>query len=130
MVGVVGQPDARLGEVPCAYVELLKGANATTTELIEHAKQSIGEKAAIPKELELVEEMPKTPVGKVFKPELRKLAIKRVYNEVLEKSEINVSIKEVVDHPKKGLTAVVSGPDKNNADQIGKQLNKFIYSWE
>ena len=24
MVGVIGQPDARVGEIPCAYVELIK----------------------------------------------------------------------------------------------------------
>jgi len=130
MVGVVGQPDARLGEVPCAFVELIKGSDVQPEELIEHAKNNIGEKAAIPKHLELLVEMPKTPIGKVFKPDLRRIAIKRIYNEVLEKSDISVSVEEVIDHPKNGLTAIISGNDKNNSYEIGKLLNKFIYSWE
>ena len=130
MVGVVGQPDARLGEVPCAFVELIKGSDVQPEELIEHAKNNIGEKAAIPKHLELLVEMPKTPIGKVFKPDLRRIAIKRIYNEVLEKSDISVSVKKVIDHPKNGLTAIISGNDKNNSYEIGKLLNKFIYSWE
>jgi acyl-coenzyme A synthetase/AMP-(fatty) acid ligase len=130
MVGVVGQPDARLGEVPCAFVELIKGANATSKELIKYAADNIGERAAIPKELDLVDEMPKTPVGKVFKPELRKRAIKRIYNEVLVKSGLDAEVGEVIDHTKNGLTAIIKGPAANNKDQIGRVLNKFIYSWE
>ena len=59
MVGVVGQPDARLGEVPCAYVELV-GEHLEVSDLLEHAKNNIGEKAAIPKNVDIVEEMPKT----------------------------------------------------------------------
>ena len=80
MVGVIGQPDARAGELPCAYVELIKGSEVPVDELIKHAEDNIGEKAAVPKYLELVDEMPKTPIGKIFKPELRKRAITRVYN--------------------------------------------------
>ena len=116
--------------MPCAFVELIKGSEVDSKELLEHAKKNIGEKAAIPKELDLLAEMPKTPIGKVFKPDLRKMAIKRIYNEVLEKSDLDVNIEKVIDHPKKGLTAVVSGPDKIKTDQVGNLLNKFIYSWE
>ncbi len=130
MVGVVGQPDARVGEVPCAFVELIKESDVQVDELIEHAKNNIGEKAAIPKHIELLDEMPKTPIGKVFKPDLRKEAITRVYNEVLKKSDLNVIVDKVIDHPKNGLTAIISGADKHQSEQVGKLLNKFIYSWE
>ena len=59
MAGVIGQPDARVGELPCAYVELIKGSDVSEAELIKHSEENIGEKAAVPKYLELVEEMPK-----------------------------------------------------------------------
>ena len=85
---------------------------------------------AIPKHIDLLEEMPKTPIGKVFKPDLRKIAIARVYNEVLKKSDLTVIVEKVIDHPKNGLTAVISGSDKGKSEQLGKLLNKFIYSWE
>ena len=130
MAGVIGQPDARVGELPCAYVELIKGSEATVNELIKHAEDNIGEKAAVPKHLELVNEMPKTPVGKIFKPELRKRAITRVYNEALEKAELSSRVKEVIDHPKKGLTAIVAKNGVNDPKHIGKVLDKFIFKWD
>jgi fatty-acyl-CoA synthase len=36
LVQVVGAPDARYIEVPCAFVELISGASATEQELIDH----------------------------------------------------------------------------------------------
>ena len=130
MVGVIGQPDSRVGEMPCAYVELIKGSEVVTEELIKHVEENIGEKAAIPKHFDIVDEMPKTPIGKIFKPELRKRAIKRVYNEALKKSELDARVQEVIDHPNKGLTAVIAKNGVNDTKQIGKVLDKFIFSWE
>ena len=130
MVGVIGQPDARLGEMPCAYVELIKGSEVTKEDLIKHVENNIGEKAAIPKHFDIVEEMPKTPIGKIYKPELRKRAITRVYNEALEKSGLSARVQEVIDHPNKGLTAVIAKNTVKDAKQIGKVLDKFIFSWE
>ena len=130
MAGVIGQPDGRVGELPCAYVELIKGSDVSEAELIKHAENNIGEKAAVPKYLELVEEMPKTPIGKIFKPELRKRAITRVYNEALEKAGLPARVQEVIDHPKMGLTAMVAKNGANDTKQIGKILDKFIFKWE
>jgi acyl-CoA synthetase (AMP-forming)/AMP-acid ligase II len=36
-VGAIGQPDAHAGEVPCAYVELVAGAEASAEELLQYA---------------------------------------------------------------------------------------------
>ena len=130
MVGVIGQPDARVGELPCAYVELIKGSETSVIELIKHAEDNIGEKAAVPKYLDLVDEMPKTPVGKIFKPELRKRAITRVYDEALEKAGLTSRVQEVIDHPKKGLTAIIERNGINDPKQIGKVLDKFIFKWD
>ena len=130
MAGVIGQPDARVGELPCAYVELIKGSDVSEAELTKHSEENIGEKAAVPKYLELVEEMPKTPIGKIFKPELRKRAITRVYNQALEKAGLPARVQEVVDHPKMGLTAIVTKNGVNDTKQIGKILDNFIYKWE
>ena len=74
--------------------------------------------------------MPKTPVGKIFKPELRKRAITRVYNEALEKVGLSSRVQEVIDHPKKGLTAIIKKNGINDPKQIGKVLDKFIFKWE
>ncbi|MDO5706381.1 MAG: acyl-CoA synthetase, partial [Paracoccus sp. (in: a-proteobacteria)] len=76
--GAIGQPDAFSGELPCVYVELVQGATATEDDLMAHARANIHERAAIPKHLEILPELPKTAVGKIFKPDLRKRAIRRV----------------------------------------------------
>ena len=98
--------------------------------MIKHAEDNIGEKAAVPKYLEVVDEIPKTPIGKIFKPELRKRAITRVYNEALEKAELASRVQEVIDHPKKGLTAIIAKNGVNDTKQIGKILDKFIFKWD
>lgn len=112
--GAIGQPDAHSGEVPCAYVELVKGGEVSTDELMEHARKHIHERAAYPKYLEVLPELPKTAVGKVFKPDLRKSAIKRVYTEAL--AGTGAEVVEVIDDKKLGLTARLSrGPSTYEA---------------
>ncbi|MFN3616037.1 MAG: acyl-CoA synthetase, partial [Rubrimonas sp.] len=66
--GAIGQPDAHSGETPCAYVELRAGATVTAEELKAFAAERVGERAARPVHVEILDELPKTAVGKVFKP--------------------------------------------------------------
>jgi len=70
-VGAIGQPDAFAGELPCAYVELVADAEVTNEELMEHARANIHERAAVPKHLEVMDELPKTAVGKILRRRLR-----------------------------------------------------------
>ena len=51
----------------------------TPEELMGFVSEKISERAAMPKYIEILDEMPKTAVGKVFKPDLRRSAITRVY---------------------------------------------------
>ena len=91
--GAIGQPDEHAGEVPCAYVELVEGADVTEAELLEFAKAHIHERAAHPKHLEVLAELPKTAVGKIFKPDLRKRAITRIFDSKL--SHLGAAVQEV-----------------------------------
>ena len=69
---VVAQPDARWGEVPCAFVELKEGAQATREELIAHCRQHLaGFKA--PKNI-VFGPLPRTSTGKIQKFVLRQQA--------------------------------------------------------
>lgn len=127
-VGAIGQPDAHAGEIPCAYVELVEGASATPEELLEFAKVKVTERAAHPKYIEILDELPKTAVGKVFKPALRKSAITRIYNGALDKAGVDAQVVSVLDDKKRGLVAQVSGGADDAA--ITGVLGSFINQWE
>jgi acyl-CoA synthetase len=71
-VAVVAAPDPRLGEHGCAFVRLRPGARSLSLEdLREHLARSGMAKQKWPEELRVVEELPRTPSGKVKKFELR-----------------------------------------------------------
>jgi fatty-acyl-CoA synthase len=70
LAAAVGRPDARLGEMPVAYVQLKREATSSEEELLAFAHAQIGERAAIPKRIHIVADLPTTAVGKIFKPVL------------------------------------------------------------
>ena len=129
-VGAIGQPDAHAGELPCAYVELVKGASATVEDLMAYAAKHISERAAVPKHLEILSELPKTAVGKVFKPDLRRMAITRTYDAALAGAGIPARVSAVIEDKKRGLVAQLqkSGPVEDAA--VGTILGQFSNPWE
>ena len=78
LCAAVGAPDAYAGELPVAFVTLLPGAAATADELLAFAAKGVDEAPARPKTVTILERMPMTNVGKIYKPELRALAAKSV----------------------------------------------------
>ncbi|HSH91298.1 MAG TPA: acyl-CoA synthetase, partial [Ramlibacter sp.] len=80
---VVGQPDAYAGELPVAYVQLKADAQADPAELLAFIAQRTPERAANPVNVFLLEAMPLTGVGKVFKPQLRWDAAQRKVTQLL-----------------------------------------------
>ena len=69
LVAVVAMPDEKWGEVPCAFVELVAGAEASEADILEHARARLAGYQR-PKKV-IFEELPKTTTGKVKKNELR-----------------------------------------------------------
>ncbi len=71
-VAIVGIPDERLGERACAVVKLDgPGPIPSLGELTEFLARSGTAKQFWPERLEVVDEMPKTPSGKIQKFKLR-----------------------------------------------------------
>ncbi|MFD2739101.1 acyl-CoA synthetase [Sulfitobacter aestuarii] len=127
--GAVGQPDAHAGELPCVFVELVDGAEISEEELLSFARARVHERAAQPKHLSIMDELPKTAVGKVFKPDLRKLAITRTYDAALKEAGCTARVEHVVDDKKRGLVAKVAmnGAAKEDVDKV---LSSFTRPWE
>jgi fatty-acyl-CoA synthase len=98
VAAAVGSPDPYAGEIPVAYVELKQEATITEEEILEYLRKEMGERAAIPKRVYIVPQIPLTPVGKIFKPALRWESIRKVYQEELsalqglaDKTEVKVA---------------------------------------
>jgi long-chain acyl-CoA synthetase len=73
MAGVVSRPDERLGEEIVAFVSLLPGSQATAAEITEFAR---GRLAAhkYPREVNILDAVPLTSVGKLDRKALRSRA--------------------------------------------------------
>jgi acyl-CoA synthetase (AMP-forming)/AMP-acid ligase II len=67
---VIGVPDATWGEAVKAVVELKAGRSVAAGELIALCKQKLGSVKA-PKSVDFVDALPRSPVGKVLKKDLR-----------------------------------------------------------
>ncbi len=130
MAGAIGQPDAHSGELPCVYVELVEGGNVTHDEILEHCKEHVHERAAIPKHISILPELPKTAVGKVFKPELRKMAITRVYNEALEEAGLAARVVSVEDDKQRGLVAKLNPNGARDDAAVTQVLGQFVRPWD
>ena len=74
LCAAVGAPDAYAGEVPVVFATLIPGASATEDELLAFVSKRVDEPPARPRRVTILETMPLTNVGKIYKPDLRALA--------------------------------------------------------
>jgi fatty-acyl-CoA synthase len=131
---VVGQPDPYAGELPVGYVQLKPGASVEPGELEAWVRERTPERAAIPARIIPIDPMPLTGVGKVFKPQLRWDAAKRVFTGVLAplvERGINCQV-EVGPHGSHGSIATVTiaqVPEQKReaiADEVHILLAPFV----
>ena len=130
VAAAVGPPDPHAGEVPIAYVQLQENADLSEAQIVEYLKSEIGERAAIPKEIYIVDEIPLTPVGKIFKPSLRWQAIQRVYEAELEVladtvESVEISVNEDKIHGSIAEINIKAGPGIS-ADEIKQSVENIL----
>jgi fatty-acyl-CoA synthase len=138
VAAAVGRPDAHAGEVPVAYVQLAAGARTTGAELLEYLTRTVGERAAVPKSVEIVDVIPLTPVGKIFKPALRWQAIRKVYLEELAAlgataRRVEVQVGEDKKHGALARIRIEADPDADRhqlADTVKALLARYTVRYE
>jgi acyl-CoA synthetase (AMP-forming)/AMP-acid ligase II len=74
---IVGYPDARLAEVPVAFIVAAQGASVSLEKVTAHCKGNIAS-YKIPRHVIAVAEFPMTPTGKVQKHILRGEILQRL----------------------------------------------------
>jgi fatty-acyl-CoA synthase len=118
----VGKPDAYAGELPVAFVQLVPGSRAAPSDLIAYLAGRIAERAAIPKEILLVDKLPLTDVGKPDKAALRKRIAELTFRSVLstatglscEEGRLKVSVRQ---HPRQGTQVSIGLAPPPGADR-------------
>ncbi|CAH0592509.1 unnamed protein product [Chrysodeixis includens] len=75
-VGVVGKPDSLVGELPTAFVVKKPGANVSEKELVDFVADKVSSWKQIRGGVYFVDEIPKTPSGKILRRILRDYLLK------------------------------------------------------
>jgi fatty-acyl-CoA synthase len=117
----VGLPDSYAGELPVAFVALKQGASADEAELIAFVKPLMSEPAAHPKRVWVLDELPLTPIGKIFKPALRALAARNAIRAAIERSNIDPTQFELASSDDK-TTIQIWAEQPEVAERIRKTL--------
>jgi 2,3-dihydroxybenzoate-AMP ligase len=80
-VAAVGMPDPVLGERVCAFVKPKTWETVTFEDLISYLKAKSTSVLCLPERLEIISEIPLTPVGKMDKKQLREEIRRKIERE-------------------------------------------------
>ena len=127
LVAAVGSPDAHAGEMPVAYVQLTAGQSVGAEELLAFASRNIAERAAVPKRIEIVDALPLTSVGKIFKPALQQLEISRAVRQEAQALGLQEVSVEVVQDSRRGLVAKIAG---SQHESLVQALGRYSFQIE
>ena len=126
LAAAIGRPDPHAGEVPVAYVQLHPGATADEAELLAFAAASIGERAAVPRAVHIVTQIPVTAVGKIFKPALVLREVEDVVREEAIAAGVAVDAIDVRTDETRGLVARVRTRGMNKPLQLA--LGRYAFA--
>jgi fatty-acyl-CoA synthase len=130
VAAAVGMPDAYAGELPVCFVQLHEGAEVSDAELQAHAQSTIDERPAWPKKIQVIDTVPLTSVGKIYKPSLRCAAAKlKVSDLVHNEIGLNDANIDVVDGGARGMcvTVTVAEGDQLSVPALEQALAAYLF---
>ncbi|MBX9840385.1 MAG: acyl-CoA synthetase [Xanthobacteraceae bacterium] len=136
----VGKPDSHAGELPVAYVQLVPGSKATPDEIAAFLEPRIAERAAMPKEIIVLDSLPLTNVGKPLKSVLRQDIAERTFRKVLadttglscEQGQLRVAVEP---HPTRGvvvsiaITGVDASARAEHSARIAEAMDRYSMAY-
>lgn len=128
MAGAVGAPDEYAGEVPVAYVALRPGSALTGAAIAAFAQQHIPERPAYPKAVFVLDSLPVTAIGKLFKPSLRALAVRWVLEDRIARSGLAGRVQAEVQLEPQGLLVLLRA-DEKAAAPLRTLMAPFALRW-
>lgn len=135
-VAVVGMPDAYAGELPIAYVQLRDDVIVRPEDLVAFAREHVAERAVAPVEVHLLPGLPKTAVGKVYKPDLRRSAMARGFVRTIEAVCPELRCQATVIDDERGgyrvvvLAFVADAAIERLREQLAPHLDLLVHRWE
>ena len=121
----VGRPDPHAGEVPVAFVTLLPGSDVGPRALQSWAADHVPERAAAPKQVEIVESIPLTSVGKQYKPELRRRAAEQAARAALAGTAAADRVSAVLEDG----SIEIHVPRVGAEDEVRSALSQYAWKW-
>jgi fatty-acyl-CoA synthase len=131
---VIGAPDPHAGEVPVAYLVLVPGATATTGELRAWAREHAPEPAAAPREVHVVDALPITDIGKVYKPGLLLDSVRRLVQGELDRTglpgRVETEMRDGRPHASIHLTGsgTGAGTHTGGAAALSDELGRYSFT--
>ncbi|MCH9826299.1 MAG: acyl-CoA synthetase [Gammaproteobacteria bacterium] len=130
LAAAVGRPDAHAGELPVAYVQLKPGASVDEQALLAYTEREIGERAARPKAIHIIDPMPLTPVGKIYKPALKLREVESLVREELAGvAGLQVQSLQVRQDGRRGIVAEVRArAPAATAEALRASLGRYAFA--
>lgn len=122
----VGRPDVHAGEVPVAYVTLAPGATVADEELGAWARERVPDRAAVPKTVTVLDELPVTAVGKLYKLGLRADAARRELRAALDEVAGVHDIEATIESSSIVATVKIS---PSAEDAVKAILGRYAIEW-
>lgn len=122
----VGRPDPHSGEVPVAVVTVTADSELTAGELAAWAADHVPERAAAPQHVEIVDEIPLTSVGKVYKPELRRRAAEQAARDALAKTRLSDEVRAVLVDG----AVEIHVPRGAHDEEVAEVLSQYAWTWQ
>ncbi|MEO1084858.1 MAG: AMP-binding protein, partial [Acidobacteriota bacterium] len=131
VAAAVGLPDAYAGELPICYVQLKDGAAATEDELRAFACSAIDERPAWPKVIRIVDTIPMTAVGKIFKPTLREDAARLKVLSILAEHDLTGDVEATTGSLRRiEVKVTLSGAGDDDVARVEEALGAFLFEAE
>ncbi|TCO62232.1 acyl-CoA synthetase [Actinocrispum wychmicini] len=123
----VGRPDRHAGEVPVVYVTL--HTETSPEELLTWAAEHVPERAAVPKDVYVVKEIPLTAVGKQYKPALRQDALRRAAEHEIASLDLAGVTATVVVDGDEPVVVVDPGTHQAGIGELALALDAYTFRW-
>ena len=110
-------------------MQLRAGATASEDELRDHAEATIGERPAWPRSIFIVDSVPLTSVGKIYKPSLRCDAAQRLVSQSMAQLGVSDASIQVREGGRRGMDVAVHLPRAAEASlaSVREALKPFLF---